>query len=431
MSRRTGRRPATAASLPLVAVSLAATLLPVAPRPLRGQEQPPPPKRIVTTPSLDVGVSAVRYADSIDVSAATLSSGLRVESPRTALAVQGTFAQSFDDEWIVQGGLAGSAYTRAAGALVGELAASVGGSAHHDGTRTGETLALVRGHLASGGRGVWLGGGGGRTWDGAAWHGVALGEAGAWAGLAGGATLVATATPTAVDVGGSTVRYTDASLAGRWAAGRAAVDASLGTRIGHGPTSLAGGPASWGSVAATVWVAGPVALTASGGSYPVDYTQGYPGGRFVTAAVRVASRPRSTAAARVASGYRTAAAGLLPPAAPAIGDAAAPSLTVAPEVAGGDDVTPATDARRMLVVAVPASAAATAVELSGDFTSWDPVALARGPDGRWRITVALAAGVHQVVVRVNGGPWVVPAGLPTIGDEFGGVAGLLVVGAER
>jgi hypothetical protein len=67
------------------------------------------------------------------------------------------------------------------------------------------------------------------------------------------------------------------------------------------------------------------------------------------------------------------------------------------------------------------------VEVSGDFTNWDPVALARRSDGRWGVELPLAAGVHQVVVRLDGGPWLVPAGLPPIDDEFGGAAGLLVV----
>jgi len=41
--------------------------------------------------------------------------------------------------------------------------------------------------------------------------------------------------------------------------------------------------------------------------------------------------------------------------------------------------------------------------------------------------VPLAAGVHRVNVRVDGGEWRVPTGLSAVDDDFEGKVGLLVV----
>jgi hypothetical protein len=181
-----------------------------------------------------------------------------------------------------------------------------------------------------------------------------------------------------------------------------------------------GGSASWGSVAGALWIAGPLALVASGGSYPVDYTQGYPGGRFVSVALRLATRPTSAASR---DSVVPAAMLAFPSGRPADPTPAAPTLEVS--AAATRDTNDGVGERRTLLVTAPR--AATTVEISGDFTNWDPVALVRRGDGRWSVVLPLTSGVHQVAVRVNGGAWRVPAGLPTMDDEFGGVAGLLVV----
>jgi 1,4-alpha-glucan branching enzyme len=70
---------------------------------------------------------------------------------------------------------------------------------------------------------------------------------------------------------------------------------------------------------------------------------------------------------------------------------------------------------------------ATRVELSGDFTSWQPVRLAPALDSWWTITLPLRPGMYELNVRVNGGPWLVPAQLLAITNEFGGAVGLLVI----
>ena len=70
---------------------------------------------------------------------------------------------------------------------------------------------------------------------------------------------------------------------------------------------------------------------------------------------------------------------------------------------------------------------ATRVELSADFTGWQP-AEARHVGGElWELRVRVAPGLHRLVVRLDGGRWTVPAGLPPAPDDFGGEVGVLVV----
>jgi hypothetical protein len=67
------------------------------------------------------------------------------------------------------------------------------------------------------------------------------------------------------------------------------------------------------------------------------------------------------------------------------------------------------------------------VELIGDFTGWQATSLRRVGGSRWELGLALEPGMHQVNLRVDGGPWTPPAGLPTMADGFDGMAGVLVV----
>jgi hypothetical protein len=62
----------------------------------------------------------------------------------------------------------------------------------------------------------------------------------------------------------------------------------------------------------------------------------------------------------------------------------------------------------------------------GDLTGWEPRPLARR-DGHWELRLTTAAGAHHVVVRIDGGRWIVPANLPHLDDELGGAVGLIVV----
>lgn len=71
-------------------------------------------------------------------------------------------------------------------------------------------------------------------------------------------------------------------------------------------------------------------------------------------------------------------------------------------------------------------AVASSVEVMGDFSAWEPLALRRVNGARWALAVRMEAGVHQIQVRVDGGVWSPPAGLPTASDGFNGDVGVFV-----
>jgi len=66
------------------------------------------------------------------------------------------------------------------------------------------------------------------------------------------------------------------------------------------------------------------------------------------------------------------------------------------------------------------------VELAASFTSWEPVSLVRR-ENRWELDGPIPSGAHRVLVRVDGGPWLVPANLPAAADDFGGAVGIVTV----
>jgi hypothetical protein len=152
------------------------------------------------------------------------------------------------------------------------------------------------------------------------------------------------------------------------------------------------------------WLGEHLAVTASGGAYPADYAQGLPSGTFGSVGFRFATG-RLARARRVNEPLDL----LLPPPGPG-----APSLTFE---AGGDGTA------RLTIANLPAAS----VELMGDFTGWQTVVLSRSGEGRWTATLAIPSGIHRVNLRVDGGQWVVPPGLPSSTDEFGGAAGILIV----
>jgi hypothetical protein len=73
-----------------------------------------------------------------------------------------------------------------------------------------------------------------------------------------------------------------------------------------------------------------------------------------------------------------------------------------------------------------AAPGANHVELSGDFTKWQPVVLDHRTGDRWTITSAISPGVHHLLVRVDGGSWMPPPGLPQATDLYEGTVGVLV-----
>jgi hypothetical protein len=348
--------------------------------------------------TLDVGSATVRYGDSIRVTAASLTPRIRFDDGPLAGTAVGTISSLTGGGWTAQGALDFSVLSGAVGPARFEIAAEAGGSLHDDATRTGQYLGRARLHVGGGNRGLWAGAAGGKTWDASLWHPIVQGDFGAWARF-GRVQVVATVTPSAI---GDSLRYTDTQAAARWEAGRVELAAGMGVRSGD--AIVRESSTMWGSASATFWVARHVGLVAAGGTYPVDFTQGYPGGRYFSVALRFGTRP-TTAVLRSPG---EAAPSALP------SGAAGPRLEVASLPNG----------RRTIRVHAPA---ARGVEVMGDFTAWQPLALTRVQGGWWTATLVIAPGTYQLNVRVDGGTWDVPTGALEKVDEFGARVGIVTL----
>ncbi|HEY6089825.1 MAG TPA: glycogen-binding domain-containing protein [Gemmatimonadaceae bacterium] len=353
--------------------------------------------------TLDLGAVTLRYADTLYASAATLTPRIVADWGRALVDASGTYSQFASGGWSTQGALSGSLFAPILHGVLPELAAFAGGSTHHDGTRTGQVLANGRLHFVGSGGEIFLGAGAGRTWVGGGSRSVLLGEAGVSATFSDvGATF--TANPTVVE---DSIKYLDAQWSLSWARERLELGALVGTRLGNQLTALGGNTRSWGSLSAVRWMTHRLALVASGGTYPIDPTQGFPGGRFVSLSLRVAARSAHVAVPLSAPKNHTEMNS------PEI----LPVLTrFAAERTATGVVTLKVDAPRARVV-----------EVSGDFTSWMPVSLARTSDGSWAVTLPIRRGKYQMNVRLDGGKWLVPPGLLPMVDEFGGSVGLLII----
>ena len=364
--------------------------------------------------TLDVGGAALGYRDSATTTGATLAPNVRLDWGWGTVAAAASASRLGSAGWSSQGGIDATLFSPRMGLVVGELSASVTGATATGLSRTGQALGVARAHLMGARAGGWGGVGGGSAWNGADWRPVRQFEGGAWTRV-GMVTALASATPTTVD----TLRYTDAAMALRLTTPRLEVGASLGFRSGRQLPAYAAGECAWGGVSAAIWFVDWAAVVGGAGSYPVDLTQGFPGGRYAMLGVRLGPRPIASgggSSPERTSGRAPAGADLLAVARRADGVHA---MTVGPTSGGAEG-----RRQRMLRVHAPA---ASRVEIAGDFSGWQPVALTRAGGGWWAAQVTLASGAQQIAVRTDGGAWLVPPGLPALVDEFGGSSGLLVV----
>lgn len=355
-----------------------------------------------TGASVDAGALNMRYADSVNANAFALSPSLWTESRLTSFTVNGTLSSFTDGGWSAQGAADGSLFTKHAGNFLGEFEGSAGGSSRNDGSRTGQLLGTLRLHAMKTNAGAWIGGGAGGAWDGSVWRSVRQGEAAAWTRF-GYATAFASATPVMVD---DSIRYTDAQLSASLNLPVIELSASGGFRNGSNLPTIGGNAKSWGNLSVTGWITSRIALVANAGTYPVDFTQGYPGGRFASLSLRLGQRrfPPENASVRELEDLR--------------------SIT-SPVSSGGlkFDTRSVGDLRELRVHAQSAES----VEVMGDFTDWKPVRFENSGPGLWKRSFRIPKGIHELNLRIDDGPWISPPGLPSQKDEFGGSVGVLII----
>lgn len=349
---------------------------------------------------VSVGAVSVRFADQASFGAATLTPSIDVRSERIAFAAAATLA-SLQSGVSQQGVASLSLFTPvSARRLLGEVSVSGGGSRFPDGANTAQGLAALRGHWLGERASLWAGGGGGAMYDGLQWRSVRQGELGL--SLAARTfSLSTTVTPSLTD---DSLAYTDVLGALRTAFGPVDLLATLGGRAGATLPIPGGDTRVWGGLTLTAWMARRTAVTAGVGSYPVDVTQGFPAGRYVTLGLRWGAARSATA----------------------VGQVEARRLTRSARRAGLHALRLRRVGESEIEISVEAPDAQR-VEINGDLTRWMPVDLVQGTDGRWWARLPASAPLVELVIRVDGGPWLVPPGADEVVDEFGGRSGRLVL----
>jgi hypothetical protein len=348
----------------------------------------------------------VRYEDFLRAVAFTLAPAVRFDRAGLTLQARGAFSHFEGGSRSVQGIGAVSLVSPVRWGLRGEFYGELG-TTRYERAATREALTanniLAAGRVHAGGprTGVWVGAGVGVVSPNFRFpDDLAQVNAGAWR-RAGDVILSVEVAPSRV----ANADFTDASVGARWVRPQGEVGVSGGWRAGD-----VSAIDRWVEFNGTVWVARNLALVGGFGQYPAEALRGLPGGRYVAAAVRVASRaPSLNDPVRRAELTLPYELQLLRRAAPS-----ARSFQVEPDASG---------ARTLRVVV----RGARRVELMADFTDWTAIALEPAGPNSWSTTVFIAPGVHRVNLRVDGGPWTVPPGLNAVVDDFGGTVGLLVV----
>lgn len=348
--------------------------------------------------TLDVASARIAYADADPATGVSVAPMLQAIGAFHSLTAGGAVTRFGGGIWSVQGHLAGSAYVGEVGGFRPEVEGRLRGTRHEDGGGSSEFAGAARLHRFGQARGFWIGANAGRSWDGIEWRGTLAAEGGGWARLGPGTISLALTGSRVNDV----LRFAEAESAFRIDRGPFELVAYGGLRHWFRPDDAAA--EGWGGASVAWWIGDRFAVTASGGAYPADYAQGLPSGAFGSLGVRIATG-RLSHARRVNEPLDL----IIPPIRPG-----SPGLAYEPLGNG---------TARLTLGGLPADR----VELMGDFTSWEPVALAPTGAGQWSATLPIPPGIHRVNIRVNGGQWIVPPGLPSSTDEFGGAAGILIM----
>jgi hypothetical protein len=153
----------------------------------------------------------------------------------------------------------------------------------------------------------------------------------------------------------------------------------------------------WASGQAAVWVTSQMAAVAGGGREPAQPTRGLPARSYATLGMMLA--------------YWPIPRGVVPVETPA-------SLIRAFELR------PAGPALHRLTARI---GGVETVDIMGDFTDWMAVPLVRQGRDLWELLISIGPGLHQVNLRIDGGQWIAPPGVPTLKDGFNGEVGVLVI----
>jgi hypothetical protein len=386
---------------------------------------------------LEAGSITTQQDGEMPASVFSVTPGIRVNLPYFALAAHGS-AWLTGQQWqIADGTLSGTLATPTLGHFRGELLGNASRAFFDQSLENDQVDAQARLHmLFSQNSGIWVGGGVARPWRIAVVSAVDVTGGGAWARL-GDATLSGTYTnffftkvaasrdssgtaqtctthnePLALaSSGGASLsgssagatdcrrqsRFSDLEGSVNWAYGFLELTGQAGYRFGDS-YDVTPDSRRWAAGTAVLWITNRVAAVMGGGRIPANPSRGLPARNYANFGLMLSysSIPRTTV-----------------PVAP-MTLAAVKDFEVRPLATGTQKIT------------VRVGGVET-VEVMGDFSDWTPLVLMRRGRDLWDITLPVTAGVHEINLRLDGGPWLAPPGLPTRRDSFSGDVGLLVV----
>lgn len=353
---------------------------------------------------IDLGVSAVEYEGYLASGAGFLNPTLRYNSPSLSLGAQGSWVLFESGSHILQGTAAGAWTTPSTGRWRAELSGSGGINSYatsDSGFPTyGYALGRARVHYRAARTGGWLGAATGHSFFGDSGATPLEVAVGAWT-VRDRVALGATATGTWL----ADTTYLDIVGSLRWVHPQFTVTGSAGFRT----WSAGGGSGAYGEASLEVPLWRRLALLLAGGRYPSDPVRGVVAATYVSAGIRLTAFGARPSVAPALEAYRSRLEFVTERSADqprfALGGAAPGGRELRIEVRG-----------------------AGRVEVTGDFTDWEPVALSRVDGDTWAVRLPIAPGVHRLNVRVDGGAWRVPQGLRAEDDGYGGRVGILVIG---
>ncbi len=242
---------------------------------------------------------------------------------------------------------------------------------------------------------------------------AALGDSGVVAGGASASASACDVAPTGTAASSSLRALFDESAAGgpcerqsrfadlegslRWEVGPLELFAQTGHRFGDA-YDVTPDSRQWTSASATVWLSDRIAIIGGGGRQPALPLRGLPARSYGMAGLELAYAPMTKSAVPVSLPHTV--------------------------LVRSFDMHVATNGMQKIVIRV---GGVETVDIMGDFSDWAPLTLVRRGRDLWELSVPVAAGVHQIDVRVDNGPWMAPPGIPSVHSAYDGEVGLLVV----
>ena len=388
---------------------------------------------------VEAGTIMTQQDGEVPSSIFSVAPGIRFDLPYLALAAHGS-AWLTGQQWqIADGTLSGSLLTPTVNRFRGEIIGNASRAFFDQSLENDQVDGQARLHMLFSQGGFWLGGGVARPWRIAVVSSVDVTGGGAWtkvgdATLSGtytnffftkvaatrdslgatqpcgtrnepvttlasgtGSSLSSSATSSATNDCRRQSRFSDLEGSINWAYGWFELTGQAGYRFGDS-YDVTPDSRRWAAGTAVLWITNRVAAVMGGGRVPANPSRGLPARNYANFGLMLSysSIPRTTV-----------------PVAP---------LTVA--TVKDFEVRPLATGTQKITVRV---GGVETVEVMGDFSDWTPLLLMRRGRDLWDITLPVSAGVHEINLRLDGGPWLAPPSLPTRRDSFNGDVGLLVV----